>query len=520
MTKKPAREELKRIITQLDQVKSKARKTEEALEKNKNRLLKLQKVARVGFLEWNLKTNGIYWSDEIYDLYGVNDKTTPPSLELTMDLVHPDDLAIVEKNLKMAIEGIKDYNIDHRIIRPDGNLIWVHVQGELAFDETGNPETLLGTVIDITHRKKTAVALKDSEERVMLALDGTDQGLWEWDIVSGDLSVSDNWCRIMGYSPGTTFFDFTWWEKSLHPDSLITFRDVFKKYLETQKKYYELEYQIKNKSGEWQWIWERGTCIAYGENGEPLKIIGIDRNITIRKKAELELIEINKSLDKKVKQRTLELKRLNEHMINTEEKSRKSIANDLHDGVTQSIGLSLSKIKSVKELHSESDSELISQIQVHLEQANREIRSVIYQLSPPVLDDFDIDLALGFLIEESNNKHQAHFKYINNLHEPLHLVRTHKITLYRAVSELITNILKHSNSLEAEIELSKIKNQIIIKVEDKGSGFDTGSIHKSNYCGFGLYSLSERLSNIGGELSVKSVIGKGTHAMIRVPVNI
>jgi len=519
MTKKPTYEELEKKILQIEQVKSNAKKTEDALKDCKNRLLKLQKVARVGFLEWNLKTNEIYWSDEIYDIYGVNDKKNQPSIERTMDLVHPDDLAFVEKNLKMAIEGVMEYDIDHRMVRPDGKVVWVHVQGELVLDAGGNPKTLLGTVIDITKRKEAELALLENQERMMLILDGTDQGLWEWDIVTGAISPSDNWCRIMGYIPGEDVFDFALWEKSLHPDSLTAFNEIFKEYLEGQEKYYDLEYQIKNKSGEWIWIWERALCMAYGEQGEPLKIVGIDRDISKRKKAELGLIEINKSLDKKVQKRTLQLKRLNEHIINTEENGRKAIASDLHDSVTQTIGMSLSKIKNCMEMDSESGLKVISEVQEHLEQANREIRSVVYQLSPPIVDDFDIDLALGFLIEESNKAHHADFKYINNLDEAVHLSRINKITLYRAVSELINNILKHSGSLEAKIELNKIKNKIRVRVEDNGSGFDTNSIHKSNYGGFGLYSLSERLSNVGGEIIVNSEIGKGTEVVISIPAN-
>ena len=316
--------------------------------------------------------------------------------------------------------------------------------------------------------------------------------------VTGALSVSDNWCRIMGYKPGSTCFVYKRWEEDIHPDGISLFKKVFKRYLDNQEKYYEFEYMAKNQSGEWRWIWERGLCLDYGKKGEPLKIIGVDRDITQRKEEQIELIELNKSLDEKVKQRTLELKRLNEHMINAEENVRRTIATNLHDSATQPIGLCLSKIKSFKDLDHESGLDLLSQIQKHLEQANREIRSAIYELSPPVLDDFNIDIALGFLIEKTNNKHQTNFKYINNLDGAVLLVRANKITLYRAVSELMVNILKHSGSVEAEIELSKIKNEIRVRVEDKGSGFDTDTIYKNNYGGFGLYSLSERLSNIGG----------------------
>ncbi len=160
----------------------------------------------------------------------------------------------------------------------------------------------------------------------------------------------------------------------------------------------------------------------------------------------------------------------------------------------------------------------ISQIQEHLEQANREIRAIIYQLSPPVLNDFDIDIAIEFLVEEINDKQQADLKYINNLDKPVHLSWINKVTLYRVVSELITNVLKHSGSLGAQIELSKIKNNIQVRVEDKGSGFDINIKDKNNHSGFGLFGLSERLTNLGGEIKVNSTIGQGTKVVISVPI--
>jgi len=379
-------------------------------------------------------------------------------------------------------------------------------------------EAYISVFYDIDHRKQTELALQASEERMKIALDDTDQGLWEWDVVTGDIYYSDDWYRIMGYVKDEIEMDFDWWESVVHPQSVLDFKEMFKKFLESKEKYYEWEYQLKNRSGEWKWIWSRGTCVAYGKQGEPLRLIGIDRDTTKRKTAQLGLIALNKSLDKKVKERTVELKLLNEHMTNSEENQRKAIATDLHDSVIQTIGLSISKIKNFKESASVSDLDKMSQIQEYLEQANEEVRSIVYKLWPPVLDDFGIDIAIGFLIDETNDKHQANIKYINNLDVRVHLISKNKILFYRAVSELIANILKHSGSLEAQIELTKIKNKLCVRIEDKGSGFDFKGFHKGNYGGFGLYSLSERLTNAGGKIIVNSTIGKGTKVIISIPV--
>ena len=136
------------------------------LQRTQERLQEAQRLARMGFLTWNLKTNEIAWSDEVYGLYGVDKQKTGVTIELTVGLVHPDDREYVQKNLDSALKGAGEYNIDHRVVRPDGQVIWIHAQAKLALDKDGNPESLLGTVIDITERKKQEEVLQQYQQRL------------------------------------------------------------------------------------------------------------------------------------------------------------------------------------------------------------------------------------------------------------------------------------------------------------------------------------------------------------------
>ncbi len=260
-----------------------------------------------------------------------------------------------------------------------------------------------------------------------------------------------------------------------------------------------------------------------------LKKIEKDHAMELENRIRLRTIELEKSndelknikdeLEKTVAQRTLQLKRLNEHLIYSEESERKAIASDLHDSVTQTLALSMFKLKNIQESDTDIDKADLSEIQNYIEQSIREIRSLIYQLSPPILDDFDIEIALGFLIEETNVKHNSRFKYINNIEDPVDLDQAVKVTLYRAVNELITNILKHSGCNDGEIEVSQTKENIIVRVEDHGAGFDVETIKKSASFGFGLKSLSERMENFEGKFLVESNFGKGTKIILMAPVS-
>ena len=123
--------------------------------------MKAQHIARMGFIDANLKTNAIFLSGEAYRLHGLELQTPLLTPELVSQAVYPEDRAYVQENLGLAIQGVREYNIDHRVIHPDGTVLWVHAQAELTYDANGHPETLLGTVIDITERKKAEAELKN-----------------------------------------------------------------------------------------------------------------------------------------------------------------------------------------------------------------------------------------------------------------------------------------------------------------------------------------------------------------------
>ncbi|HKL01436.1 MAG TPA: sensor histidine kinase [Desulfotignum sp.] len=216
--------------------------------------------------------------------------------------------------------------------------------------------------------------------------------------------------------------------------------------------------------------------------------------------------------------RTAQLKQLNEHLVYCEEIQRKAIASDLHDSISQTLGLGISKIKNITESGTTPGKEDLQDIQSALEQALREVRSLIYRLSPPILDDFDIDIAIGFLVEETNAQKQTEFVYTNHVTDPIPLHHPLKVTLYRAANELLTNIRKHAGTRKADIQLSVTDRDIILQVADQGCGMDMEKLKEMQDFGFGLYSLSERIENFGGTLKIDAAPEQGTHITITIPL--
>ncbi|MBT5970787.1 PAS domain-containing protein, partial [Desulfobacula sp.] len=145
------------------------KKLEEALKKNEVSLLEAQRIGRTGNWTWNIVNDEVCASKEIYNIFGFNNDHI-----LTYDdfikSVHPEDRDWVEKSVEEALRGHKPYNIDHRMVLPNGEIIIVNEIGEITFDESGNPIRMEGIVQNITERKKTENKLQESEEKSRLWL--------------------------------------------------------------------------------------------------------------------------------------------------------------------------------------------------------------------------------------------------------------------------------------------------------------------------------------------------------------
>ena len=133
---------------------------EAALKEKDERLVKAQQVANLGFVEWNLKTDAVYCSDEVYRMCGLEREAEFLQPDIIWRMVHPDDLEMVQNALEQTTLGRGKYDVSHRIVRADGSVIWVHGQAELVRDEHRESEVLLGTLIDISKRKAAEQALE------------------------------------------------------------------------------------------------------------------------------------------------------------------------------------------------------------------------------------------------------------------------------------------------------------------------------------------------------------------------
>ena len=135
----------------------------EQLESAVANLRNAQRIAHFGNWEWDIRRNSLWWSDEVYRIFGLDPARHIPSYESFLSAVHPDDRHRVRATVKASLEEKAPYTVEHSIVLPDGRRRFVHEQAETLFDKAGNPIRMNGTVQDISERKTVELALRDSE---------------------------------------------------------------------------------------------------------------------------------------------------------------------------------------------------------------------------------------------------------------------------------------------------------------------------------------------------------------------
>jgi len=172
-------------------------------------------------------------------------------------------------------------------IHGDGRPGTLHTVMAASHDHTGKCISVVGIYRDITERKVAEEALLESEKRLRFALEGANEGLWDWSIDTGDVYFSAAAEHMLGYEPGEMERRTGGtWDQSLHPDDMPTVQRAIDEHVAGNTSAYEAEYRCRTKHGGWKWILGRGKVVERHADGSPSRMTGIHIDITERKQAE------------------------------------------------------------------------------------------------------------------------------------------------------------------------------------------------------------------------------------------
>lgn len=420
--------------------------------------------------------------------YNPRDYASDPNLWYSM--IHPDDRHKVEKITDAIINGQDIPPIEHRIYRRNGTLIWIRNTIVPHFDENGILVRYDGMVEDISERKLAEEALRISEKRFSLALEATSDGLWDYNLETGETYMNARYYTMLGYDPYEISLSFKSWDKVLHPDDLENAENTILELVNGNRESYEIEFRMKTKSGKWHWVLDRARVVEWNQNGKPLRMVGTHVDIQERKTNEE---QIKKSLAEK----ELLLKEVH-HRV----KNNMSVISSL-------LSLQSGYVQDPKavEVLSECRNRIYTMLAIY---------EKLYKSDDMTHINFKsyVNDLINSLFE-TYNMHPEKVKIDIEIGDvPIDIERAMPFGLI--INELISNSLKHGFQGEKSgnifVKISGTENhKIELMVSDNGKGMpDNFNIDKTGTMGLQLVTMM--VKQLDGEIQVKS--RKGTEFKI------
>ncbi|MEO5958410.1 MAG: PAS domain-containing protein [Opitutaceae bacterium] len=263
------------------------REARQQLEILNERLRLALRSSRYGVWEFDLASGKRHWDERMQEIFGLRPGTFDGSAEAFTALLHPEDRAEVEESLRHTTAGeAVDYEKQFRIVQPGGSVRHLESHGYLQRDARGRPLRLVGLTRDITAGKHLEQALHLAEQRWELAIEGTNDSVWDWDIDTGEVYHDERLAKMLGYEPQELASTLAAWKELVHPDDLPANEAEVQAHFTQRSSLYQHELRMRHKSGEWRWILDRGKVVRRAADGRPLRMAGTHSDITVRKALE------------------------------------------------------------------------------------------------------------------------------------------------------------------------------------------------------------------------------------------
>ncbi|ELR68443.1 hypothetical protein C900_00364 [Fulvivirga imtechensis AK7] len=234
-----------------------------------------------------------YISQGCNEMFGLSPEEIMHDAGVINELVHPDDLEGFLSSSVNSQDKNSEWQWEGRIII-EGREKWIEGKSSPARQKDGTV-IRYGLLLDITEKKEVEKRYRITEERLQLALQGADLGLWEWDLTGYKTIFNKAWASKFGYDHYELELKFDDWEKLIHPDDLPNVKKQLNDHFLGKSEYFEVEYRFRMKTGEYRWILDKGRAVKRDETGNVVKASGTYLDINEKKRTQI-LIQRNEQL--------------------------------------------------------------------------------------------------------------------------------------------------------------------------------------------------------------------------------
>jgi PAS domain S-box-containing protein len=349
---------------------------------------------------------------------------------------------------------------------------------------------------NVTELMEMREELRRNQERLHLALDASHTEVWDWDLTKNKIHWSnlDTGSQEEGRHSTSECSDKEFLDR-VHPDDRHLLKEATDNTLR-QAGDFSVEYRALDKQNVVRWMLSKGRAI-YSETGQPIRVLGVNVDITDLKLAQLELHNLTARL------------------IQAQEEERQRISRELHDDIGQR--LSLLSVMLDRLSHDLAESQPARSVEVanlfhQVGEIATDTHLLSHQLHSYKLQHLGLKSALNDLCQQISQ--QYGFAIDVQVQDLPALSAETQLCLYRLAQEALSNVVKHSKTSRASLALTKTDRFVVLTVADSGVGFNPTHAN----AGLGFASMRERLRMVGGELVVKSQIGSGTEISAEIPV--
>ena len=455
--------------------------------KRQQQLKDAQQVGKTGSWYWVATPNFIEWSEETYRIYGLSTDTIVND-QMIMDLVHPDDR---EKVQYLWFEGIKNSSaeIEHRILTPSGEK-WVMERCRFYVDPVTNAISGVGTVQDITEKKKTEIFLRESESLYKSLFDNSPfpVGIADKENMRF-LEVNEKALQLYGYTR-EEFLQMTAYD--------IREPEDHKKMTHQLKQgNYISDHSVRNhvkKNGEVVQVEPYISEISY--KGKPAFLVSL-HDVTEKVLLQEQLVRSKINRQKEISRASME----------AQERNRTEVGRELHDNVNQVLTAANVYLKNIQ-LESAENRKLIEKSVDGITTAINEIRKLSWSLVPPSLNDLSLEDSIENLVH--NFEFSGATVNFDIVIDEEKISQGLKTNIFRILQEQFSNIIKYADATKIKITMKQKDDLLTLEIKDNGKGFDP----KQKPKGIGLTNITHRAEAYNGEVIIDSSPGRGCKIFI------